>query len=281
MNKRSITILALAATITVGWYLRFEDARTWRENPDIFYMNDEPVLINADGYYYLSLARDLHDGTYTENHQRRLFPDRPANPKPAPLISRITAWLHAITGTSFERLGMILPALFGPLLALAVFGVGTALGCSRGASCAAGFLSVISIEYVSRTQIGFFDTDFLNVTFAASAAALGLRLGKGDMPRWVLAAVGLNLLLFLAWWHMAMPVVLFLCIGPLVPAFFQLERDRNRIQPLGILAFACLSCFALVWGISGLRLIVDQTLDLFAFFRQSDPVFPQNGWPHQ
>jgi hypothetical protein len=74
---------------------------------------------------------------------------------------------------------------------------------------------------------------------------------------------------------MAMPVVLFLCIGPLVPALFQLKRDRNRIQPLGILAFACLSSFTLIWGISGLHLIVDQTLDLFTFFRQSDPIFPE------
>jgi dolichyl-diphosphooligosaccharide--protein glycosyltransferase len=274
MNKKSITVFALIAIFSVGWYLRFQDVRAWRENPDVHYVNGEPVLINADGFYYLSLAKDLHEGTYTENHQRRLFPDQPANPRPAPLISRITAWLHALTGTSFERLGMILPALFGPFLALAVFGVASALGYSRGASCAAGFLSVISIAYVERTQIGFFDTDFLIVTFASSAAALGVRLERGDMPHWVLAFVGVNLLLFLAWWNHATPVVVFLCIGPLVPALFQIKADRNRIQALGILAFACLSLFALIWGLSGLDLIVAQTLDLFAFFGQSDPVFP-------
>ena len=50
MNKRSITIFALVATFSVGWYLRFEDVRVWRELPDLFYMNDEPVLINADGF---------------------------------------------------------------------------------------------------------------------------------------------------------------------------------------------------------------------------------------
>ena len=82
-HKRLIVLLAMALVLALGWYVRFEDIREWKNQPQFFFHHDEPLLINLDGYFYLRLARDLTENRYHPVDELRTFPDHP--PRPSPL----------------------------------------------------------------------------------------------------------------------------------------------------------------------------------------------------
>ena len=47
---------------------RTADYATWQDNQALHFLDGEPLLLSADGYYYLRLARDLLRGAASRSH---------------------------------------------------------------------------------------------------------------------------------------------------------------------------------------------------------------------
>ena len=52
-------LLALLAIVILGVWVRVDDMALWRQQAELAFVDGLPLLINLDGYYFLSLARDL------------------------------------------------------------------------------------------------------------------------------------------------------------------------------------------------------------------------------
>lgn len=214
-HGRLLTIIALVVIYGIGFFIRFEDYPKWRENPDMFFFNGAPLLVNGDGYYYLRLARDLSEGQYDETDDRRWYPDSLPRPSPPPLLSVTTNLLHKIFKTSLDWIAILLPVLFAPLLALPVYGLARIAGGGRIMALTAGLMCVVSEYYVGRTRIGWFDTDCLIVTLTAAICYFSWRFASGTSLRRYLhaAAALLGFGVFLWWWDTAPEAVTGICIA--------------------------------------------------------------------
>src|SRR5690606_32030732 len=74
------TIAALAAVSVFALSLRLDNLVRWQELPHAYFVDDAPMLLNVDGYYYLDLARDLAEGNYKPVDLDRVVPD--GRPRP-------------------------------------------------------------------------------------------------------------------------------------------------------------------------------------------------------
>ena len=79
--------LALAAFLLAAALVRLHDYDAWDANPGVFTFDHEPMLLNMDGYRYLRMARDLHEGTYEGADPLRTAPKPMSRPNPPPLLA--------------------------------------------------------------------------------------------------------------------------------------------------------------------------------------------------
>ena len=129
--------LALVAILLAGVVVRVHDYGAWQAAPGMYELDHEPVLLNLDGYHYLRLARDLHEGVYEGAHRLRTAPEPAPWPHPPPLLSVLTAGIAEATGLSLVWTAVMLPVALsltvaGPLLLLC-----RQLGLSRGSGLVA------------------------------------------------------------------------------------------------------------------------------------------------
>ncbi len=249
-HSRLTILAALAAIVILGWYIRLEDYGEWKNRPDIFFNDEQPLLTNADGYFYLRLARDLSTGNYGPVDLLRTWPDHPVKPSPPPLLSVLADLIHRIAPISLAWIGVILPAFLGPLLVIPLFlYVRKALG-SVSMGLTAALMAVLSVQYATRTKLGFFDTDCMIVTFTMAAAYFSMRFAfEKSKLRYVWFVVGLAVYgFFLWWWHMAPQVVTLICLLPLGLAlvFFYRPPKREALLFTGCLAALCLVLLAIL-----------------------------------
>jgi dolichyl-diphosphooligosaccharide--protein glycosyltransferase len=94
-----VILLSLAIVV------RGEDLAEWARNPQLAFHRGLPILTEYDGYYYLRLARDLLEGTYTPEDEKRAVPDGYRRSAPPPLLP----WLAA----RIVRAGWACPAAEG------------------------------------------------------------------------------------------------------------------------------------------------------------------------
>ena len=167
-GKRMIKFLSFVLIIMVGLLLRLDSLMDWIEQPDLALYYGEPILTTFDGYYYLTLARDLMEGSYAAVDQMRAVPDSPVRPMPPPLMSILAAAVATLTPLSLNWVAVLMPAFLGVLLAFPMYGFGKHFGgVFMGLSTA--LISLVSPYYVLRSGLGWFDTDCLLVTLVVSA----------------------------------------------------------------------------------------------------------------
>lgn len=162
-----------------------------------------PILANADGYFYLSLARDWLEGRYHDLAPWRVYPEAPARPDPVPLLVWFTALLASLTQQPLERVAAVLPALIGALVALPVALVARLIAGRWIALWAAG-VAVLVPYFVHRTGLGWFDTDGLTVLLPLLQVALAAVLlenasRRGPRIALLLGYLGVTALFYLAW----------------------------------------------------------------------------------
>ena len=225
----------IALVVLAGLWLRTDDLIAWHQQPHRAFYNNQPLLINFDGYYYLSLARDLRLGTYDRVDSLRGVPESPLRPAPPPMISLLTAAVALFMPLSLEWIAVLLPPLLGLSLAvpLALFG---RLYGSRLMALAAVAMGLFPSYYVYRSHLGWYDTDCLNVTFLLMVCYLFIRFGLEQRPRrYAYLAGGVtNYILFLLWWDQTPAVVTLISFSPLVIVLLLYYRPMGRERWMAI-----------------------------------------------
>ncbi|OPL15696.1 MAG: hypothetical protein AVO38_09975 [delta proteobacterium ML8_D] len=236
-----IEALALLLILGVGLLVRIEDIRDWKNHPELALYKGEPLLTTFDGYFYLTMAKDLAEGTYTSVDKNRDVPKGVSRKIPPPLISMMAAGLAKITPFSLNWIGAVLPAFLGLLLALPLYALGRFYG-GPAMGLTAALMGLLSHYYVYRSSLGWFDTDCMNVTWATGAAFCFLKFGiEVDRKRYLYFIGGMAIfLLFLWWWDQTPQVTTVVSMLPLAVAlvFFYRPVRREAFIFLGIAGLA-------------------------------------------
>ena len=116
-----IEILAVVCIITLGIYCRLEDLSQWKKIESQTFYDNKPIHTTFDAWFYLSLAQDLVDDTYTQPDEKRGVPQSPPRPEPPPLMSVLAAAIAKTTSYSLCWIGAVLPAVLGPLLVIPLY----------------------------------------------------------------------------------------------------------------------------------------------------------------
>jgi len=225
----ALEILAVACIIALGIFCRLEDLSQWKKIESRTFYDNKPIHTTFDAWFYLSLAQDIVDDTYTQPDERRGVPQSPPRPEPVPLISVLAAAIVKTTSFSMCWVGAVLPAVFGPLLVIPLYMIGRFYG---GVVCGllSSLMSVLYPFFIIRSNVGRFDTDCLILTFALGAVYLFLRFGiSRNRLRYIYLCAGfLVSALFLWWWDQAQAAVYALTGLPLLLALVFYYRPKFR-----------------------------------------------------
>ena len=199
--RRWLEVIAFVLVLTIGFTVRFEDIRDWNAHPEWALYEGEPLIIENDGYRYLRYSRDLLEGTYDVVDDKRNAPHGAKRSFPPPLLSLVAVGVAKISPLSLNWLGVVLPPLLGVLLAFPVYGLGRFYGGPITGLMAA-LLSLLSLEYLYRSSLGWFDADCMNVTWATGGVYCFLRFGVDTGKRRYFYLIGGFIIsgLFRWWW---------------------------------------------------------------------------------
>lgn len=238
----------LITVLLAALWLRVDDLLAWRQHPQKAFFDGRPLLITLDGYYYLSLARDLRLGTYAPVDTLRGVPASPPRPVPPPLLAMMAAAFAAITSLPLEWIALLLPPLLGLTLAVPLILLSRLYG-GRLMGLVAVALGLFPRYFVYRSHMGWFDTDCLNVTFLLTSCYLFIRFGLGQGVRryaW-LAGGGAVYLLFMLWWDQTPAIVTLICLMPLSIVMLLYYRPRGRERRIALVVALAAIAVVAVW----------------------------------
>ena len=223
-------LLAVMAIIALATWVRLDDlGSAYRHDTASQFVDGEPLLLNPDGYYFLSLARDVVERNYAPVDVLRGAPIGAPRPVPPPPLALLTAAIP--NHRTAPRLGRRDPArhYWAPCSPFPYSPWDDDLG-GAGAGLAAALIAVLSHYYVYRTTVGFHDTDALNVTLAMALAWWGLALATARPERFLLClGTGACVFaLYLWWWQGAYSVVTLMGIWTLMCAVALRPRSRRE-----------------------------------------------------
>ena len=273
-HKRALTVFLLLLIAAVGLYVRLSDFRYWKECPERYVHENKPLITGIDGYYYLRYARDLDEGTYEREDLLRAAPRSTIRPSIPPMLSCVTFAVKRLTGFELERIALFLPPLLAVTLAFPLYGIGRIMG-GRSMGLSAALLGLLVFYYRKRTNVGFFDTDCLILTFMTAGPYFFLRFGKAvsRFQRYGYLAAGLIMfLLCVWWWDSATNVTTVMILTPLlfVILFHYRPPKMEALIFLGLLfaAAAVLTAFHY-------RSLIYSTKQMYDFlFGLKDSAFP-------
>ena len=222
-------IFAVIFLISAGIFFRMEDLSDWKKAESHTFYEGQPLHTTFDAYFYLSLAKDLIDGTYYPADEKRGVPDCPPRPSPPPLLSIMASQIVKHSSWRLSWVGAVLPAILGALLTLPVYLLGRYY--SGGiAGFTAALLALLYPFYIYRSGFGRFDTDCLNVTFLLISAYLFLRFALlTNWKRYIYCGIALiNYGLFLWWWDQTPAVVTAITFLPFVVAILFYYRPTKK-----------------------------------------------------
>jgi asparagine N-glycosylation enzyme membrane subunit Stt3 len=235
-RDRILTLVLCALVFILGFWVRFDEFRLWQKFPAVFFYDGQPTLTNGDGYYYLRMARDLVEKRYQAVDELKKYPDHSQRPFPPPLISALVAGISKLSAFSLEWIAILVPVILGPLLILPLYGLYRCFGGGRIMGISVALFAVLSVQYVNRTRIGFYDTDSLNVSFALAVTYLFMRFGiEPRRRRYFYFLAGCAVVgLFLWHWDQVPHVVLAICLIPLIIAvIFSIALQEKKDCFLG------------------------------------------------
>ncbi|MBM4309337.1 MAG: hypothetical protein FJ119_00090 [Deltaproteobacteria bacterium] len=275
-----LEILAVVCIFALGVFCRLEDLSQWKEKESLAFYDGKPIHTTFDAWFYLSLAQNLIDGTYTQPDEKRGVPHSPLRPEPPPLISVLAAATAKATNVSLCWVGALLPAVLGPLLVVPLYLTGRFYG---GVACGllAALMSVLYPFYIVRSNVGRFDTDCLILAFSLGAAYLFMRFGLARAPvRYVYVCAGAAVsALFLWWWDQTPAAVAALTGLPLLVAlvFYYRPSRREGLAFYGILACCAAAVLWYVDPALPLKIIRRLWLELLYITKEQSGDFPNVG----
>ena len=275
--KKYFVVTCLIVIVLLGIKVRTEDYNQWLTHKDIFFIDNQPVLINADGYYYLRLAEDIQQDNYNIVDERRLVGDKVKRPLPPPLLSLITAFVSDLSGLSIDKIASYSPPLLGSLVAIVVYLLARALGISIAPSLLSSLLTVLAISFVKRTSLGFFDTDSMNVMFPLLECYFLLRFAqlKTLNRYYYLIFAFISFLLFLIWWDQASIVVLATFMVPFMCALWHYKKEPTN-KLIFLIVLTVFSILFLILIVVGSIDLINNFKTLFAdLFSSEQSLFPK------
>ncbi len=245
---------ALVLVLGISLFLRLQDYSVWQEHRGLYFFEDEPVLVNVDGYYYLRLARDYRDGRYNATDELRTTPEHPPRPMPVPLLSLLTVAVSAVSTMSLDWAAVLLPSFLALTLCIPLLLLCRQLRIPPFAALVAVFCALNTRLFINRTSLGTYDTDCLIVAFSlgAQVAALGFGLQRGRQRSVYLLGAVLNAALFAWWWDQAPEAVILICLVPLLLSAALYYRPARR-EALAVAAGLAVCLLALL-ATAGTRL---------------------------
>jgi len=273
-------ILAVACIVALGIFCRLDDLSQWKTIESRTFYDSKPIHATFDAWFYLSLAQDLIDGTYTQPDEKRGVPHSPPRPVPAPLLSVLAAAIVKTTHMSLCWVGALLPAVLGPLLVIPLYLTGRLYG---GIVCGliASIVAVLYPFYIVRSNVGRFDTDCLILPFALGATYLFTRFALCRAPvRYVYASAGAAVsALFLWWWDQTPAAVCALSGLPLLVAlvFYYRPTLREGLIFYGILACSAVAALCFIDPALPLKMIQRLWLEFLYITKEQSGSFPNVG----
>ncbi|PIE44730.1 MAG: hypothetical protein CSA45_05530 [Gammaproteobacteria bacterium] len=219
-------LLLAAAILYLGFLIRFSPALTWDWNPaSLFISEEEPVLSNLDGHYYLKVAQEVREGKWENYETLTAWPDRIPRSSIPPLAGVLAEKISTVTGMSLNEVGIFLPCLLSLFVAVPIYFFAARWGGWQ-AGLAAVMFYVTSPVAATRNSYGFFDTDCLNTFFPLASAALALLFGTRDGKERYLYLAGAFLVagLYFWWWDQVVSPPAVLGLFPVVYAIVFLYR---------------------------------------------------------
>lgn len=213
------TTLACLATYALALGLRLLEAPLW---DDTFKVFGQPLQSSNDAYFWLAGAKNL-------------------GPATGQAMSRLAAFLARISGASLDQVGFWTPPFVAALVAPLMVLWGRVLGNLWAGLCA-GVLVAWAPTFVSRTRLGFYDTDMVALLapllLGVLLACWLKRLRRGETtPLWLPLAAALVVVGF-APWHRLLPLLFAaqLVVAALCAFFLTPKDKRKRLLPGAALA---------------------------------------------
>jgi len=288
MNKSKIVsffaaqknIIILIIIVISAFALRMEDLQKWKDKKEQCFYNGEPILTTIDGYYYLSLARDIAENSYHQPYEKRAVPDNPSRPDPPPLLSVIAAFISRLFSISLNWVGAILPPVLSLTIAVPIYLYGRNIGgTSMGIS--ATMLALVSPFYIYRAGLGWFDTDCLNATLSLGIAYCFFKFGSEHSAKKFAYFIGgiCLFIIFLWWWDSTPDVVILTTLVSFISTLIFLYRPSRKE---GIIFYSllliCALSVLLIKGHDYPVQIYNQIYELFRYISKENPsLFPNPG----
>jgi dolichyl-diphosphooligosaccharide--protein glycosyltransferase len=238
----------LLIVVLCALWLRLDDLIAWHHQPVRAFFNGNPILVNFDGYYYLSLARDLVTGNYGFTDTLRGIPHSPPSPALPPLISVMAATLARVTPYSLDWIASVVPALLGVMLAVPMVLFSRIFG-GRLMAVTATASALFANYFVYRSHLGWFDTDCLNVTWLFFTTYFFIRFGQIDHYRRYFFLLGgvICSLFFLWWWDQTPAIVILLCFSQLAVIVALYYRPKGLERRIALAAGISVVVILAVW----------------------------------
>lgn len=223
------TSTILLVIMGTGLFVRLHNLPAWQERTKMAMYQGDPLLTTFDGYYYMSLARDIVENKYHPIDEKRGYPDCPKRPSPPPLMSVLAATAAIVTPFSLNWIGAVMPAFLGILLAIPLYLLGRQLNGRSMGYCAAA-VGILMNNYVYRSSLGWFDTDCMNVTFTMMLCYFLLRFGQSaDFRKYIYLSVSCVVtVLFFWWWDQTPDTVLAIFLGIFLTTLIGLYRPSQK-----------------------------------------------------
>ena len=198
----------------------------WAKDMPEFYFNGEFMLTTNDAYYYAEGARDMLAGF---NQQNDFSPfNHP--------ISTIVFYICKIFPFKIESVMFYMSAFLAPLITLPVILISNELKALNVGAVAA-FMSVILPGYLSRTSLGYLDSDMLNVTFALFIIYCLIKLIDTRGRKFIILPA-LFVAIYLWWYQSSYPLILSIVF---IFLFYTLIFMRNRLENYQAIFFMFIS----------------------------------------
>ena len=223
--KAGFKFAGIFLVIFLALGIRFKDGPQWQKYRVFFFYQNHPNLLGLDSYYYLRLAKELKTGTYKPIDEKRCLPELAHRPKPPPLISVLTAGLGRFFPLPW--VAFFLSSLLSSLIIIPYFLWGRQLGNYLTGFMAAT-LGVSSFFYYYRTQLGWFDTDCLNVFFILIIPYFLYCYYESNKYFYLFLTLIFSML-FCWWWMPAKYMIFFLLGLPFLASLFFYKQKKSTI----------------------------------------------------
>ncbi len=244
----SIPMLILLIGLISSCVIHFSHLSSWNDvKGSYYYDNDLPLLLTADGYYYLRLSSDLTDGQYNEVDELRPGQTRPT---PIPLLARLTSVTHQITQIPLEKIAFYIP----PILALLMFSVYLLWGYAISGAVVAFYSLLAGISspcWYGSTCLGKFDTDVLNPVFVYLILYTMYRfvtIQARSRYIYLFASILISLI-FGLWWDNVRYLGIFLVISVYCLSIFLPSSKIERVIKSILIVILCLIGIAVLFDL--------------------------------